>query len=318
MTETRPWILDEQGRINVFIKAVPFDGPVYLDEKDLQGHRFTPDTDLGPLKEAVSYLDHNKLVLRYPELKNFEGIDDRLGTAVKELSTEEGVIYRIIVDERYKYKNLIKALAEQRMLDGSTTPYQRGVRFNKSDESIIDRWEVAEVTATWIPANPDATQQEIMLMKSVILEDLKMGEVTDTVNPENAETKVEGQSDTPLTDLMDNLLTETQEEKSVPTLLAELASAISAMNTRMETFENNVTAQLGTQEKSINDIKTAFPKFGELAARAFSVQLKKDGEKSGAEKEAEKHIVVKTPENPTRRADAPGRQNKASFAAKEQ
>lgn len=306
------YFYDDQGRLNILVRAIPFGGPVYLDEKDFQGHYFHPGTDIGPLKEALSYLNHNKLTTEHPELKSLPGINDRLGTAIREddLSDEEGIVYRIIVDEGYRYKNLLKILSEKDLLMASTTPFQRSIQIDKST-GRVDRWEVVEVAPTWKPANPDAEQ----LFKSILEEELiKMENKTnETPNAEETSTQT-------LTEIVDQALAKVDgEEKSVGTTLIELANIVAeqskniqSMNEMIQAMREEIRTRDEAQEKSISDIQTAFPKLVELASRSFAQIIADNGKLSNAEKSVKTELVTAPKTNP----NAPGRDRKANFGGR--
>lgn len=318
LEDMQPYYYDSQGRLNLLIKAVPFDGPVYLNEKDVQGHRFTKSTDLGPLKEAVSYLDHNKLKVEHPylDIDKFPGIDERVGTAEKAMTTEEGVIYRIIVSEHYRYKNMLKALAEKNMLLGSTTPHQRGVKVDEKSGEIL-RWDVVEVTPTWKAANPDAEQ---VWLKSILVEDImaekQEQEVVEAVTTDKVEeTVVVEKSDTSLTDLVASTFKDVEKtnEKSVPDMFADMQAEIAALKTEVAALK---TAK-ELAEKSIADIHTAFPKLVEEVGKMVKVQVNTEYSKSIVERQVvSQKVVDQHKQDTTGRGVLPGRDRKASFAGK--
>ncbi len=166
------------GDLEIIVKGVPFNGPSYLNGKDLTGEYFDKNTDIGGLPEVLSYFHHGKDPLFGKEL---------LGKAqLMEMDPEEGWFYKIIVDKAAKYKRAIKALAEQGWLGASSTPFQRTAE--KSADGHWDRWHVVEVCLTYSPAHPEAD------VKSVIEKS-----IGDTMAPNN-HTSAPGENDTPVTE----------------------------------------------------------------------------------------------------------------------
>lgn len=312
-----PYYYDSENRLNLLVKAVPYDGPVYLNKEDIQGHRFSKSTDLGR-EQGVSYLDHNKLKIDHPELDiaTFPGIDEKVGNSEKALSTEEGVIYRIIVNENYRYKQMLKLLAAQNRLLGSTTPNQRTVKINEKTHEI-ERWEVGEVTLTWKAANPDA---ELVFLKSIEIdevEELTMSKVMqdkEVQNTEETEAVVEtvaAESTEPSMTELVQALDKTEEvesnpvEKSVPDMFAEIMNAISGFDARLAKVEGRSEVN----EKSMGDLKTAFPMLVKQFDKYFTGKVENQKNVS----HVEKSVVEKFQQQPVGTSTAPGRERKANF-----
>lgn len=313
------YFYDEQGRLNMRFIATPFEG--VIDGQDFKGTHFSKRTDFGPLEKALSYLDHNNLSNHHPELKSLPGITDRLGVAVREgLSENEELIYRIIIDESYRYKEMLKALADAGALDyASTTPYQKHYEVNRSTGEILS-WPIIEVGPTWKPAHPGAANvsgEEIV--KSIIMKELEMAKETqvEPVVEEAASTEVQAvtASETPVTDAVNALLEDgNSTEKSVPQLLTDMIAQFAALSAKVDGI---VTAQ-AAQEKSLaaidkvqKDLSVAVPKLGEVIAKNLSTKIADDKGRS----HVEKSVVKDFQQQAARNANAPGRDRKASFAA---
>lgn len=298
--QNQKYYIDDKGQLNLFFNAAPFNGPV--KGKDLQNEYFTPNTDFGPLDTAISYLDHNNLAKSHPEIANLPGISDRLGVAHREMTTEEGIIYRIIVDERYRYKNMLKALMDVDALDASTTPYQKSFQKNPSTGEIL-RYEIVEVSPTWKPANPEAEN----IFKSIILKEIEMAEEAkqDAV-VETVATSTETVSETPVTDAVEAVLSgvvEATTEKSIPDVLSEVMAELKAIRAEMTEFK---TAQ-AAQEKSIKDFSIAIPKGFEMLGKNLKATVVEDSKRSPIEK-----AVVEQFQKQVATSDAPGRNLKSN------
>lgn len=305
------YFYDEQGRLNMRFLATPYGG--VIDGQDFKGTHFSERTDFGPLEKALSYLDHNNLAIHHPELKNLPGITDRLGVAVREgLSKEEGLVYRIVVDEAYRYKNMLKALADAGALDyASTTPYQKGYQVDKSTGEIL-RYEIIEVGPTWKPAHPGATHRSAAdveeIAKSIIMKELEMAEEVKTDVQETSEAAAvvdAAVSETPVTDAVAAIFQaeEGSTEKSVPDVLGEVLSQLSALNEKFEAYE----ARQATTEKSIKDFTLAIPKGFELLANNLKSKATDDKQRSNIEKS-----IVEQFQQKSNQTSAPGRELKST------
>lgn len=309
-----PYFYDDQGRLNFRLVAAPYNGPI--EGKDFQGHYFHKSTDFGPIPMAVSYLDHNKLIVEHPELKSLQGIDDRLGVAYREMSADEGLVYRIVVDEAYRYQNMLKALADQGLLYASTTPYQKSVKLDK-ETGRIDRYEIIEVTATWKPANPEAE----LLFKSLVMEEIQKMEdnkTSTTETPAGEGQAPESVSEQPLTDMVEGAIAALDaanaeaDEKSMPAWAAALVAKIDALTTEVGEVKKGY-------EKSMADVQTAMPKIVELAAKAMGKTIAVEGGKSTAQQIVEKSIAEQFQQGRDangRNINRPGAERKANFAGK--
>lgn len=317
----KPYFYDDQGRLNIPVRAIPFGGPAYLEGKDFQGHHFSEKSDVGRDYVPYSYLDHNKLIDRYPELKSLPGLDEPIGEAVKSLTDAEGIVYTVIVNEAYAYQNMLKKLAEKHLIGASTTPFQRGVKIDEKS-GHIDRWPVAEVALTWLMANPEAD----LYMKSIILEELnpmadenkdavtEAGQ-TQTETQTQAESSTQAGSESPITDAVKEALEAQPNEKSIADMFGDLQAALEKS---VELQVSASDARFAKLEKSVADIATALP----LMARAIADSLKstvgETSKKSALETIIEKSVAQqfqqKTPDQPA--SIAPGRERKANFGGK--
>ena len=299
------YTIDEQGRLNMFFLAAPYDGP--MKGQDFQGTHFSKNTDFGPLDTAISYLDHNNIAKRHPELANLPGISDRLGVAKREMSTDEGLVYRVIVDESYKYQNMLKRLLEKDILYASTTPYQKSYKVDDKTGEIL-RYEIIEVSPTWIPANPDAEN----IFKSIIMEELQMADETNTSATQDAGAGASevAASETPITDAVTQMFSNesaNSNEKSVPEILVDVLAALNTLNAEIA----SVKANQANQEKSIKDFSLAIPAGFDLIRKNFMATVE-DKHRSNVEKDVVNQFQQQATSN-----GAPGRNLKsAALSAK--
>lgn len=302
---------DENGDFYVDVVGIPFGGPAYLGNRDLDGEYFDKETDIGPLEVGLSYFSHAK--------DPYFG-KDLIGLAHKKgLSEEEGWIYRVIVDKRHKYLNLLKTLAKERLLGASSTPHQRSAE--KDANGHWKRWHWFEVALTPVPNNPLADQiiekelgEELEMAKANASTKEKEAEVTPAQETPAETPAVEEKQETPaesLSEQLEKAFDEVTNEKDADTEetvtiskadFEKLVADVSALK--------NDQANLGKSlEKSLGEIKTALPTLGTLIAKTLKGQVIEDARKSAPERHAEKSL--NTQQQPNRSnsklpANAPG------------
>lgn len=245
-------ITETDSEIIIPVVGIPFGSPT---DKDLHNEYFDKSTDVGVLNEVMVYFNHNQF---YPandspdELEKaallaraFKG--EILGIAKKAETTEEGVIYNIVLDKRKRYAKALRQMVEDNLLDVSSGSKYR--ELDPNNEGRISKWHTVEISLTPSPANPNA----VPLTKSILekaLEETKMpNEVNETPQELDGEKQAQPQPD-PTEDLMNSLksVLETPapvEEKSQPSE-AEMRIA-------------QLQAQVETLTELVKSIQTALP-----------------------------------------------------------
>lgn len=177
-------ITETDNEIIIPVVGIPFGSPT---DKDLHNEYFDKATDVGVLNEVMVYFNHNQF---YPaddspdELEKaailaraFKG--EILGIAQKAETTEEGVIYNIVLDKRKRYAKALRQMVEDNLLDVSSGSKYR--ELDPINAGRISKWHTVEISLTPSPANPNA----VPLTKSILekaLEETRMSEEKE--NPE--------------------------------------------------------------------------------------------------------------------------------------
>ena len=300
----------ESGDFYIDVIGVPFRGPDYLGGKDLEGEYFDETTDIGPLEKVLSYFSHGNNPNIGKEL---------IGTAERLSKEEEGWLYRIIVNQHNKYKNLIKRLAEANFLGASSTPHQNTAE--KTASGLWKRWHVTEVGPTPIPANPLATQ---IIAKS-LGEELEMAnkrqkDAADAVdqgatpasqNTPVEEVTVESDEDDPpaegLQEQIEKAFSEAQIETETADESAEETVTLSkSVVDQFLTFMQESKATSARLEKGLLEVQTALPMIAGLIAKSLRGQVAEDLKKSAPERTAEKTIEQSRRVNSRLPLNAPG------------
>lgn len=273
----------DDGTLIVPVIGVPYKEPEYLGERDFQGDYFSPRTNTGPLKQVLSYFDHNKgmfdpRLAKYPDFA-----DEPVGIAERREKTEEGELFDIIIDRAYKYKNLIKKLIDAHALKVSTTPFQRSVRRDKST-GHLDRWEIVELGLVIEAASPNAdivykSLEETFGKEFEMAEETKQPEVEviETIDLSADETSLS------VTEQVQKTMQAGENEKSLPELLVELQKSIAGLQASMD-------ARFGKLEADVVDLQTAVPLIGKEAAKHFRLTMQEDQQKSTTERQQEQAV----------------------------
>jgi 2'-5' RNA ligase len=272
--------LSPEGDLWIYVYGVPFHGPEFLGGKDLAGEYFDEHTDIGPLEKVLSYWDHGKTKDEYDpvysKVREFFG-NDPIGVAEKVAKDENGWVYRVIVDRRKKYLDLLKQLADARMLAASSTPFHRGAE--KDADGHWSKWHVVEVTLTPTPEGPNATQYLEKALKDILGE--SMAKKQNTGQEPEKDTDLEATDETEIVEtsggdrnsLVDDLEKvfsdkdnddeETNNEASDSDVtLEKVFTAIEHLGSQFEALVNIVGEVKGDQEtiqKDVDDIRLAFP-----------------------------------------------------------
>lgn len=179
----------DSGDLEIKVIGIPFGG-VRPSGGDLVDDVFDKSTDLGIMDRVPSYFDHGRseswidsildemkssgVLPEDTEVKGFGR--DMIGYAEKGDITDEGVMYRIIVDRRHRYKALLKRLAEEGHLAASSKAV---MRFPEAPPSRLKMWHVGSMDLTPSPMNNAA---RVVIEKSM---ENQMTEETQTPHEEN-------------------------------------------------------------------------------------------------------------------------------------
>lgn len=153
----------------IVVVGIPFTSPL-PGNLDRHNQYFDKNTDIGVLDEVMVYFNHNKYyaadkspaeIAKAERLaKAFRG--KILGKARKAETTEEGVLYNIVLDKRIPYIQAIEDMIQDGLLDISS-----GAKYGELDaekEGRISKWHAVELSFTPNPANPNA----VVLSKSIL------------------------------------------------------------------------------------------------------------------------------------------------------
>lgn len=311
--------LSPEGDLWIYVYGVPFRGPEFLEGKDLDGEYFDENTDIGPLEKVLSYWDHAKgtdVDPLYRKVREYFG-KDLIGVAEKVAKDDEGWLYRIIVDRRKKYFELLKRLAEEKMLSASSTPHQRSVE--KDADGHWKRWHVVEVTLTVQPNNPNARQLE------KTISDLLGDDMSKKTTPETEQEVPVAQSgteetpapekdapeapETPLTEQLGKIFNGSEDAESSEEEIS-LAKAIMNLTEKIAALEAKLD-KVDQVEKSVNEVKLAFPVLAQHVKDLIGGGVRRE-KMSPTEQEAEDEVRQKMFSNPRTSAvsylppDAPG------------
>lgn len=127
--------------------AIPYGGPPYLEGKDFDKERFTPETDL----HLDWFPDEGR-----PFLFG-HGMDDEIkavvvGRQVEREPMDVGQWVKIQLDKRGRYLEHIQRLVDARAMQFSSGAYPNLVRVDR--DGTIKSWPWVEQSGTPIPSNP--------------------------------------------------------------------------------------------------------------------------------------------------------------------
>ena len=296
-----------QGDIIIPMKSLRFTSP---DEKDLKGEWFDRNTDFGhPAASEVvnAYLDHGKDVIAIKAELLRAGYNERdagdmaaelgigkqsIGAAIRNKVDEEAMYYNIIVSRRNRYKNLIKRLAEEKLVSQSS-----GVRFRSDPraDGYVERWHPVEQTFTPEPADHqlDVVSEEERSMP-------EENAANQTPPPEGqgqavGDTPADGTTPT-LSDQIRNKFAEARAKQTTPdeTLsvlekMVELnekstTSIIEAFNAKLDTLMGEIKAVA----KQANETHQAMPVLVEEITKSMLPALAEEGRKTERERDLER------------------------------
>ncbi len=258
----------------IVLLGLPYGAP---DHKDLQGDYFTPETDFGPLKEVVAYFSHaNPLDEKALE----QGLYDQethqklslnpIGKAVVEKETDEGVLYRIMFDKAYRYKNLIKRLYTEGLLGASSTPFQKTVE--KQADGKITKWHVIEVGPTLSAANPDTLPNLKEIFKSIREDEIIMPEEikTEPVATVAVEKEEAVATQPTLAETLTTILDAPKEAaglSEVMTLLGQVMTELAGIRAEQKSLEEK-QVQIGS---TVGEIREAMPLLATGIAKSLNL-----------------------------------------------
>lgn len=271
------------GDMVIPVIGVPFSGPVE-GNLDLHGDYFDKSTDLGPLDTVMAFWDHGHdesymrgelKSLGYSETqidafgKDFGFGRRHIGIAQRAETTDEGVIYNVIVNRRAKYFKVLERAAKEGLLSVSSKAIHRVD--DPDNPGHIKYWALAAVDFTPTPANPEAK----LLLKS-LMEDEMQGEEEEVVQTSSEPVPTEAeqpQTQTPITDAVRAVekaddpdseadpADETSEDEGGVSASAKSAEVelVKSFGERMDALEEKlerVEALFGKIEKAINSVET--------------------------------------------------------------
>lgn len=309
----------EEGDVVIPVIGIPFRGPKG-GNADLIGDVFDKNTDFGPAEvdTVYSYFDHGMSVDyiadEYEELYG-EAPDSQtlnrlksafgrepIGYAKRIEETDEGILYNIVVSRRHKYKELLRRLAEEGMLDASSKAVER--INDPQNPNRIKGWHIGAIDLTPSPMNPEAKA----LIKS-IMEAQQMGDETKTqkavadeaqtqvVEPTDAgadeATPQASESSTPLTDAIQAAFSTGDEEtiigtvKSVETRLAEMEATMEALTKSIPDILTQIQSTTKSVDNLQGDLAIALPQLAQMIAKSLGGKLTIEKQKSARELEVE-------------------------------
>ena len=255
----------EGDQLIVPVIGIPFNGPAEIGGKDLHNEWFDKSTDVGPLNEAMVYFNHNRF---YPlddspaELERMATLaraykGEVLGIAKKAETTEEGVIYNLVLDMRKRYVKYLKEMIENNLLDVSS-----GAKYAELDptsEGRISKWHTVEISLTPSPANPNA----VPLTKSILEKALGENEMPDNINPEAVENVAGDESLIP-DDVKSAFASIEPKKEEAPSVTVEQFNELKSQNEALATE----LAEIKTLIKSVQaTLPYMVKQFGEIFQR---------------------------------------------------
>lgn len=256
----------------VYLRGVPFGSP---DHRDLQGEFFDAQTDFGDTKNVTTvhaYFDHGMdqyiltdQIMRvdknisYNEAWKLAGEigfgQKHIGFAEKFDEDAEGLIYKLTVDRRHRYNDMLREMLEEKMLGASS-----GTGFKELDPNVPGRialWHVSDMSLTPTSASPDA---QVILVKSslehIMAAKTKQQGAVETPVPPVAETPAETPPTAPPA--------ENELVKAVDAIFADEPEAAETADEQNGSSEgdlrsllNTVLSRLDTMQKSINERQDA-------------------------------------------------------------
>lgn len=165
--------LTDEGDLVIPIIGVPFKGPV-KGKADLAGDFFHKDTDIGFSREVDAYWDHGRDGnYNAVELKSLGFDDDQIkglmdndfgfgekaiGVAQRDDTTEDGIIYNIIVSRRAKYLKALERAAKEGKISASGE--YKAFRYDPSVKGKVDHAPLVGMALTPSPYNIEARIQK--------------------------------------------------------------------------------------------------------------------------------------------------------------
>lgn len=291
------------------VVGIPFSGPVN-GKADLVGDWFDKSTNLGPLEEVLSYFDHGrsddwvqkevdklKSSGALPEDFNLSGFGKHLiGKAVRRDTTEEGVLYDIIVDRNHKWADLLVRLFEDGHLGASS---KASARINDTAKSgRVDEWHVVAMDLTPSSMNPDA---KAVFVKSLALEELTMTakakavtEVTPTDNAADAvvENDTETVSDRVekafgADDVPDQPPTEDEAADESAVQAPTLADIVADLSAQVIALREEIEKSATLRDDRLKGIEDALPTLAKNISKQLRATVRDETAKSADERVAD-------------------------------
>lgn len=288
---------NEDGDLVIPLIGVPFRGVTADGKGDLIGDVFTPETDIGPVKEVTAFFDHGRDAeyLRN-EIKALGYTDDEvnrmgdigfgkhhIGVAQRGETTPDGIIYRVVVNRHHKYVKLLERLAREGIIGASSGAKNR----IPETPGHLKYFPIVEMTVSPTQMNPFAE----LLAKSFINDGSGMEENT---KPNEAAVQEQPQSEatpaTPITDALRNV------EKSVGAGDVKEPSIAELVEAAIEKHISRLIERIDAVEKSVTglnlDMQTALPELGSMITKSLRGEVRAEVEKSEAERTVDKSAAA--------------------------
>jgi|GEM_PF-6706710 len=295
----------DEDYITIPVIGIPFGNN---DQLDLHNQYFDKSTDNGMLNEVLVYYNHNQF---YPANDDVEELEKSaylarafkgriLGVARKAETTEEGVIYNIILDKREKYINAIKEMVEDGLLDISS-----GAKYRELDSQQLGRiskWHTVELSFTPSPANPNAG----VLTKSILEKALQE---TIMIDEHATQLDVDAPNDESLIpDNVKSAIASITPVKTEETIVPELLAELNALKSQNEAL----ISQMSDIETAVKSIQATLP----YMIKSFGEIFRQEANKSSFEIQAGKTTHAVAPKPPAESTQRPVFGGTAGFILK--
>lgn len=281
---------ETDNEIIIPVIGIPFGSQ---EERDLHNEYFDKSTDVGNLSEVMVYFNHNQF---YPASDDPEELQksaylarafrgEILGIARKAETTDEGIIYNIVLDKRKQYVSALYDMVKDNLLDVSSGAKYRETDPNESGR--ISKWHTVEISFTPSPANPNA----VPLTKSILEKALEETKMPEEKAPELV-ADVAGVDETLIPDSVKSAFAEIAPQKQEePTVVPALLEEIAVLKSQNEAL----TTQIGEIITAVKSIQATLP----YMIKSFGEIFRQETAKSTFEVQAQKSVNTPTAPKPT-------------------
>lgn len=294
--------LNEEGDLVIPIYGQPFKG-IIDGKKDLGGDFFHKGTVLPDVSEYATFWDHgrDKNYMR-AELKSLGFSDDEIdglnsqdfgfgrrdiAKAVRSGMDENGIIYDIIVNRRFKYLQALKKAAENGLIDGSGE--YKHFEYDKDVPGKVDYAAMVGMALTPSPFNIKAhVLKGIELEKN--MDEKEKGKETPASTVADAATKPPTLSEALAQKgaELDEKLSKPNVEKAASEETVTIpASEFNALKQELANQGKRIEGMEKSMTEFIGELTLALPKLGEIAGKGLILYMREQGLKSEAEVAAE-------------------------------